>query len=336
MRQGLVLALLAAVLLLPASDAFAQAPPLRGINLALTLSDPGFEYDPFLKEIRSTGANAVNLLMPWYVDDHRAVEIRRIPPFTPSDLRVRATIQAAHREGLHVMLLPIVLIADPETSEWRGSLAPADLDAWYASYGRRLLALAEIAESERVAVLSVGSELSSLETNTGHWRDLIEQVRQRYSGSLAYSANWDSVSGPEFWGDLDYFAISCYYELAGEDAPEAEAVELAQEAAAWKDWLLEAKEQLAPELPLILSEVGFPSIDGGAITPWDYTRPGPVDWEEQRRGYEAFLRAWDGEPELHGAFFYTWIEYNGTPQRGYSPRGKPAEELIRAWYGGTP
>ena len=53
----------------------------------------------------------------------------------------------------------------------------------------------------------------------------------------------------------------------------------------------------------MLTEVGYPSVDGGAVWPWDYTRGGAVDVEEQRRGFAALARAWAGH-DLAGLFVW--------------------------------
>jgi hypothetical protein len=84
--------------------------------------------------------------------------------------------------------------------------------------------------------------------------------------------------------------------------------------------------------PVVLTEVGYPSLDGGAAWPWDETRTAPVDLEEQTRAYRAFVAAWSGEQRLQGVYFWNWFGFGGPRDGNYTPRGKPAAEVIRRWY----
>ena len=84
--------------------------------------------------------------------------------------------------------------------------------------------------------------------------------------------------------------------------------------------------------PLVFTELGYASIDGCASKPWDYTQQTPIDLQEQALCYQAFFRAWSGRSELAGVFVYEWWGSGGLEDRGYTPRGKPAEEVVRRWF----
>ncbi|MGE3854150.1 MAG: hypothetical protein AB7K09_20625, partial [Planctomycetota bacterium] len=85
-------------------------------------------------------------------------------------------------------------------------------------------------------------------------------------------------------------------------------------------------------LPLIISEIGYRSADGSVTRPWNYFLPGDVDMEEQRRGYEAFFRAWYDDDMLQGVYFYNWFGEGGPDDKNYTPRGKPAATVMQSWY----
>jgi pyruvate/2-oxoacid:ferredoxin oxidoreductase beta subunit len=87
----------------------------------------------------------------------------------------------------------------------------------------------------------------------------------------------------------------------------------------------------AQRLPLILTEVGYPSRDGAAMAPWDYTRDGEVDLEEQRRALAALARSWPGAGLL-GVMIWEIAGDGGSADIGYSPRGKPAWCVLAAWW----
>ncbi|MBN1475901.1 hypothetical protein JXA47_04025, partial [Candidatus Sumerlaeota bacterium] len=309
----------------------AGVPFQRGMTLGLYHADPEHSYVPQIDEIAELGANSVSLVVVWMQDSIRSETIEIDEVRTVSDERLIETIRAAHGRGLRTLLFPIVLLRNAGEGEWRGRLAPEDPDAWFDSYRSHLLRLACLAASEEVELMSIGSELSSLEHHADQWRRTIGDVRSVFPGALTYSANWDHLGVVEFWHDLDSVSLSAYFILAERsDAPQS-----------WLDgaWISHRDEILAwhaasvPDMPLVVAEVGYASQDGTAQHPWDYTQRSAVDLEEQRMCYAAFIRAWDGVDPLRGVHFYEWGRGEGGPEdRYYTPRGKPAEDLIRAWY----
>jgi hypothetical protein len=91
-------------------------------------------------------------------------------------------------------------------------------------------------------------------------------------------------------------------------------------------------ETFAQGRPILFTEIGYLSLKGAAAWPWDEGATGAVDLEEQRRCYAAFCRTWAGAPSLAGVYFWNWYGWGGDTSRGYTPRGKPAAEEIRAFF----
>src|SRR5207253_649355 len=105
---------------------------------------------------------------------------------------VERTIAEAHAAGLAVFLFPILrLERQGPPDEWRGTLTPRDRAALFSSYTRALVRLARLAERRGVELLSVGSELSTLDGDRAPWVPLVAAVRAVYRGALTYSGNWD-------------------------------------------------------------------------------------------------------------------------------------------------
>lgn len=304
---------------------------MRGLVLPLYAQDPAFDYGIAVREIADLGANAVSLVVVGMQDNGRSTAIYRKDGRTVPDERLRRTIRQAREAGLAVTLLPIVLLENPGAEDWRGNIAPEPLDEWFASYRRWLLHYAAIAQEEGCAWMSVGSEFSSLEQHADHWRGTIAQVRGAFGGRLLYSCNWDHLDGPEqWWGELDGVGLSAYYELTEDrDAPQEELDR------AWRvrrGEVLRWRERTAPHLPIVFTEVGYASMDGAAVYPWDYTLPNEPDVDEQKRCYQAFLAAWHDRPEVEGVFFFKWLTFDADDAKSYTPRGKPAEAVLRAWF----
>ena len=88
-----------------------------------------------------------------------------------------------------------------------------------------MLHYATLGAREKVAMLCVGSELVTTETNRSRWADLIRKVRRVYPGTLVYSANWDHYTPVTFWDLVDVVGLTAYYQLTRDkQAPEKEMV----------------------------------------------------------------------------------------------------------------
>ncbi|MCA9537368.1 MAG: hypothetical protein KC620_00690, partial [Myxococcales bacterium] len=85
----------------------------------------------------------------------------------------------------------------------------------------------------------------------------------------------------------------------------------------------------------LFTEVGYPALPTAAARPWDYRAAGPVDLAMQQRCYRALFRAWHADPRLAGVYLWNWFGPGGPADPGYSPRGKPALQVIRRWYMGS-
>jgi len=178
-------------------------------------------------------------------------------------------------------------------------------------------------------MIGVGAELVSSEDRTEAWRDLIASVRDHYHGLVIYSFNWDHYSGADFYGDLDFVGISGYFSLPADLPLNPEGI-----AANWRDirsrLLLFSREV---GRPILFTEVGYPSVVGGARDPWNYLHEGPPDVEGQAAALSSFVLAWDGTDELAGVFFWNWSPVRGgLRDTSYSIRGKPARDIIRTWF----
>ncbi|ACY15964.1 glycoside hydrolase family 113 [Haliangium ochraceum] len=281
-------------------------------------------------EIATLGASHVALVVTWSQPDVRANALRA-GSRTMDDATVRATIAHARARGLEVLLFPIITLDQTGPGEWRGTLAPADPAAWWASYERFILHYAAMAADTGAEALLIGSELGTTEAWRGRWYHLISRVERRYAGALLYSANWDHYTQVSFWPRVAAVGINGYFGLASAaGASEAEMRRAWQRARAELEGFARARGK-----PLWITEVGYVSVRGAAAQPWDYQRAGPVDIEEQRRAYAAFTSAWTGSEVLGGVFFWIWDGAGGARDRGYTPRAKPAEAVLRRWFAGA-
>ena len=157
---------------------------------------------------------------------------------------------------------------------------------------------------------------------------MIRAVRAVFPGLLTYSANWDHYDVPEFWDDLDFVGMSSYHRLSHSKEPAfSELVE------SWRNvrdrvfaWAKENGKRV------VFTEVGYPSLDDCNEYPWNYLLKNPVDLAEQADCYRAFTTVWRKEPMLQGVYFYEWWGEGGPDDKSYTPRGKPAEAVLREYF----
>lgn len=177
-------------------------------------------------------------------------------------------------------------------------------------------------------MLSVGSELLSLEKRSERWRALIAKVRSDYDGLLTYSANWDHFEPVEFWDKLDVVGITAYQPLSERGRPDEEALirGFAPFLARLRSWAGREGHRY------LLTEVGYPSHEFAAERPWDHGASGKPDPELQLRCYRALYRVFRDDARLRGLYVWNWFGFSGLDDTGYTPRGKPAAEVLRRWY----
>ena len=285
--------------------------------------------------IAEIGANTLLLVTPMFQEKADSSEIRIDPRRCPTREQLAAILDRARGHGLQTVLLPIVLIESPGEKDWRGTLRPDDLEAWWASYERFIDYYLNIAVAAEVDVFSVGSELNSTENQLDRWRQIIDRVRRRFDGRVTYTANWDRYQAVTFWSMVDFISVSSYFELSRDD-PGASTSRLTAAWSAERNRLLRFAR--GERKRILIMELGYPSLPWAAAHPWDYVARDDTetDHEAQARCYRAFFGAWSDtlvRPGTGALGFncYYWDPYNrgGVKDTGYGIRGKPALGLIR-------
>jgi hypothetical protein len=309
----------------------ADSPPdrIRGFNFADWTSS-GY-FDPpaaeSLTELSATGANAISFVITVYQESPGGSSIRLDDPRTPVPGAVSRAIGRAQGRGLSVALKPHV---DLDDGTWRGHIEPADPDAWFADYETFVLEWAIFAEAHRVERLVIGTELAGTLPHEDRWRELIAEVRAEFSGELTYAASWDEAHLVPFWSELDQVGIDFYFPVARRANPSR--VEI---LAGWQPWLnrlARLHEQTAR--PILITEIGYRSVDGAAMHPYAFGDDATLDLAEQADLYWGALEATGQEDWVAGVYFWNWLSAGGggPDDTDFTPRGKPAEEVLtEAW-----
>jgi hypothetical protein len=225
-------------------------------------------------------------------------------------------------------LFPIVRLLAPRTEgEWRGTLTPADKDAWFRSYTDWMGTFASLAQMTGAEKLVIGSELSSLDGDVRPWKQLMERVRALFAGTTIYSANWDHYKDAAVLDLVDEPGVTAYFRLR----PPGSKLTLAPLVSRWET-LREELEAWAKgrQEPFLFTEIGYRSRSDATVSPWDESPGGTPDMEEQVLGFEAFRSAWRSSQWLRGIYIWNWYGFGGPGTTGYTPRGKAAVDAVKA------
>jgi len=282
--------------------------------------------------VETTCADFIQLVPTWY-QQNRIADVMS-PDYDGQTARMeslRHAIRTAHDLGLKVMLKPHV---DAQSGDWRGTFVPENPQIWFTNYTEMMKTYARVAREENVDILCVGCEFVELTTAvfTEDWKGLIHEVREIYAGPLIYAANWGRETRQvEFWDVLDFIGIDAYYGLT--DTLDPTIKEL---IAAWQPFVSEIESvYLTWQKPVVLTEIGFRSMDGANRQPWDWEASGKVDLAEQALCYQAVIKVFDEKTWFRGIYWWNWEpdpRLGGPADSYYTPQGKPAESILKRWY----
>ncbi len=289
------------------------------------------DSDSSLALLASLGTKWVSIVVTWYQDNAHSTLIYRDPNRTPDDDGLIRAINRAHQLGMHVMLKPHV---DCQSGEWRGTISfnsESDWDAWFSSYIDFITYYADLATANGVEEFCVGVEYEATMERESDWRRVIDSVRAHFSGPITYAANHDGYWNVHFWDAVDYIGIDAYFPLTNMTDPPM-------------DSLLSRWNEIKADLinlyntyhrRIIFTEIGYRSVDGANMRPWEWGTSGNVDLQEQRDCYEAVRLSFQHEDWLAGIFWWYWKtdpNQGGPNDIDYTPHNKPAEDVVRNWY----
>ncbi len=294
------------------------------------------DADLALAHLRATGANWISLLVTQYQDAITSTTIYT-KTATPLDADLIHVIDQAHRLGLKVMLKPHVDLArDP--AHWRGQIGQgfneAQWSAWFASYQTFIDHYAQLAQTYGADQFCVGTELSATQDRDAQWRAVVASVRNIYSGPITYAANWGDEADLSWWNAVDFIGVDAYYPLTNKNNPT-----VAELMAGWTPhtaMLANLSSRWGKQI--LFTEVGYRSQDGTNQHPWDYQSEGVIDLQEQADAYQSAFASVFNQPWFAGIYWWSWRPdpFEGGPcDDGYSPHDKPAEDILRSWYGGA-
>lgn len=285
--------------------------------------------DEVIKKIYELNARYAAIVVLWYqntLDESLMFAEDSLGGRTPQDEAIAHAVNTMHELGIKVMLKPHI---DVYSGEFRGDIYPDN--EWFDNYENFILHYAQLAERYNVELFCVGTELAeaTMPKWQRRWRDIIEKVRNVYSGKLVYAANHDEYEQVKFWDALDYVGIDAYFALTKDYDPDKKQLVKAWEeiAADIENW----REQAAPDKPVIFTEIGYASVDGANKMPWTLPTDRP-DEKEQADCLDAVIEVMSQKDWFKGMFLWESLVRSDTSPLGYSVWGKQAQEVLSKWY----
>jgi hypothetical protein len=299
-----------------------------------------------LDHLESIGVGWISITPFSWMQSQQAPSIRgehnsAIPEAAESEARVRGVVDQARSREIQIVLKPHIWIRG---GAYRGDIEPRDedgelaWDAWWDSYDAYILYYAEQAAQLDIPVFFVGVELeSAIDANPSRFSKTIAKVRGVYDGELIYAANWDEDVPDRIWRTLDYIGVQFYPPISESDSPTTEQLVegVRRGLSRWRETAKRTGKKL------VIAEVGFRAAPDAAKTPhsWPEDADGDgrtPDKDLQRRAYVALFSVLADVRELQGVFVWKYFTDADTDERqswGFSPRGYPAEDVLRRAYG---
>jgi len=290
-----------------------------------------------LKILKDDGVEWIAVIVTWYQKSVNATTIAPTTNVSPTDADVEAAITTCRTLGMKVMLKPHV---DCDDGQWRGMIGQSFTSQlwtqWFQAYTAFITHFADIAQkyTDTVQLFCAGVEYLTPSKQEASWRAVIASIRQHYTGKVTYAANWGSEIDELKWGDvLDVIGIDAYYSLSKSKVPSYSDL-----VSGWAPTVLHlAGISQQWKKTIIFPEIGFKSIDGTAISPGEWNVDGALNVTQQLDCYRATFEAFKNQDWWSGIFWWNW-ESNpydgGLCDENYTPRGKPAEALVKQYYTG--
>lgn len=247
----------------------------------------------------------------------------------------KKTAQLFQAERLKVMIKPQIWIWQGEFTGLIEMKTEEDWKTFEGNYEKFILEFADMAREVNADIFCIGTELNKfVNARPQFWEQLIKKVKKIYKGKLTYAENWDTFDKVPFWNKLDYVGVDAYFPLCENQTPTMETLRLG-----WKNHkpkIAELQQQL--QKPVLFTEYGYRSVDYSGKRPWDFSREmNKVNLTAQENGLKAIYEEFWKEDWFAGGFLWKWYDNHersgGTDNSRFTPQNKPAEELVRRFYG---
>ena len=287
-----------------------------------------------IKKQNEMGSNALALVPYTSMRDSKKPQPFRFSdsPNNENDESLVHSAYEANKMGMFTVLKPQVWVGG---GSWPGDIEMSNETDWkkfFDYYYRWIRHYAFLAEIHEMDALCLGVEFSKATLGHGaEWREMIRKTRGLFQGKITYAANWGAeFENVDFWDELDFIGLNCYYPLSKKDDPTKE--ELKAKFDTVKTKMKTVYNTF--KKPIVFTEIGFRSIN----MPWKNPHAqGDESFNEvhQQRCYEIIFEGIENEPWCQGILWWkypSFLEYRGRENSAFTPNNKLAEATIREWF----
>lgn len=122
--------------------------------------------------------------------------------------------KAFQEKNIHFMIKPQLWVARGGYTGFIEMESEKDWQKLEISYSDFIITYAKAAEEIEAELFCIGTELEKFVLHRpSFFEELINKIRNVYSGKLTYAANWDEFKRVPFWQSLDFIGIDAYFPL---------------------------------------------------------------------------------------------------------------------------
>ena len=104
---------------------------INGVTLCMHSFDYTFDYSDMVQEISHLGAEWIQVNIKFYQENIYSSRIVSNKGYDAYWQQFENILIKAKKENLKVTILPIILLSNPQGSNWRGLIEPYDLEKWF-------------------------------------------------------------------------------------------------------------------------------------------------------------------------------------------------------------
>ena len=238
---------------------------------------------------------------------------------------------------IKIMLKPQIWVLGGKFTGFIKMNSEADWLTFEKSYKEFILEYAQIATDIDASIFCIGVELEQFTINRPKfWVQLIDEIKEVYSGELTYASNWNEYKRVTFWNKLDYIGVDAYFPLS--DLKNPSVLELSKGWKNHKDELIQAHKKF--KKPILFTEYGYRSVNYTGKEPWnsESRTSSETNLNAQTNAMVAVYSKFWTEHWFAGGFLWKWFPNHsaagGVLDNRFTPQNKPAQKIIKFVYGG--